>query len=149
MARDEYLDHVAGRTWKLDVLDAEESRLSLINDRKNNTESDWQVVDRHSSKSATSGKATDDSKTRHWRNEPPKSGDSHTRSHKNGRTGEAGARTAVVLVTPDVGIRRTSPRITTRISTRTSSKALLKRNLHPPCRPKSIHRRVTFSCLQP
>ena len=89
LARDEYLDHVARRTWKLDVLDAEESRLSLINDRKNAADSEWQVVDRTSSKSANSAKAADDSKTRHWRNEPPKSGDSHTRSHKNGRTGEA------------------------------------------------------------
>ena len=126
LARNEYLDHMARRTWKVDVLDTEESRLSFINDRKNANDTEWQVVDRHSSESATSEKATDASKAHHWRNEPPKTGDSHTRSHKHGRTREATIiKWCESCGGPDVGIRLMSPRITTRISTKDKQQGIL------------------------
>jgi hypothetical protein len=92
LARDEYLDHIAHRTWKLDILESEETRLTFINATKNFTESqEWKSTtktDRKSTKPATTSISSDDGKPPHWRNEPPKPGEPHTRDHKNGRTGE-------------------------------------------------------------
>jgi hypothetical protein len=96
-ARNDYLEHVADGTWKLDILEQEESRVTFVNATKK-LEEQWHSTtnpkrqndpQRPPFKPDANFVANDPNKAPHWRNVPPQSGEPHTRDHKNGRTGEA------------------------------------------------------------
>jgi hypothetical protein len=96
-ARNDYLEHIADGTWKLDILEQEESRVSFVNTTKK-LEEQWQSTTKHKrnderTKSSfisegPSSSYEDPNKPPHWRNQPPEPGTEQVRDHKNGRTGE-------------------------------------------------------------
>jgi hypothetical protein len=101
-ARNDYLEHVADGTWKLDILEQEESRVTFVNATKK-LEEQWHSTtkpqrsgdqqrggdqQRPPFKPDATFNQQDPSKSPHWRNVAPAFGEPTSRDHKNGRTGE-------------------------------------------------------------